>query len=63
MEQQEKNTKVQAMSKSQLASAYGVGLDTFNSWIKPFQEEIKEYRGKVYTPKQVQKIFELLGEP
>ena len=57
------NEKIKAQSKSQLATAYGVSLNTFNSWIKPFLDKIGEYRGKVYTPKQVKTVYGLLGEP
>lgn len=51
------------MSKTQLAQAYNIGMRTFKLWLEPFQEEIGEYRGRAYTPQQVQKIFELLGVP
>jgi len=56
-------TKPKAQSKSQLAAAYNVGLDTFNSWIKPHLKDIGNYIGKVYSPKQVGIIYDRLGEP
>ena len=59
----ENQQKIKAQSKSQLANAYEVGIKTFNSWIKPFEKEIGEFRGKSYTPRQVSIIFEKLGEP
>jgi len=59
----ERETKIQAMNKTELASAYGVGLHTFKKWIKPVQSEIGEYIGRAYTPQQVEKIFKFLGRP
>ena len=56
-------TKIIPLSKSELAIAYGVSLNTLNSWLKPFRKEIGEYRGKVFTPKQVKLIYDLLGQP
>jgi len=60
MENQEKIT---SQSKIQLADAYVVSLRTFTSWIEPFKDNIGEYRGKAYTPKQVKIIYNLLGRP
>ena len=60
MENQEKIT---AQNKNQLADAYVVSLKTFISWIEPFKDNIGEYRGKIYTPKQVKIIYDLLGRP
>ena len=60
MENQE---KILAQTKSQLAEAYAVTLKTFTSWLEPFKENIGEYRGKAYTPKQVKIIYDLLGRP
>ncbi len=55
--------KIQSMNKKELASLYGVGRQTFSKWIDPFKKEIGEYRGRVFTPKQVAIIFKLLGTP
>ena len=55
--------KIRAMSKTELANAYQVSLKTFSKWITPFKEKIGNYLGRAYTPKQVRKIFELLGCP
>jgi hypothetical protein len=55
--------KITAQSKYQLADAYNVSLRTFTSWIDPFKDDIGEYRGKAFTPKQVGIIFDLLGCP
>ena len=62
MEKQD-NIKPTAMNKSQLADLYHIGVHTLNVWLKPFQKEIGEYRGRAYTPNQIRKIFELLGQP
>ena len=59
-----KKRRFKALSKSQLAFAYNdISLKTLNSWLSPFQKQIGAYKGKMYTPKQIQIIFELLGEP
>lgn len=64
MEQQEKNNKVQAMSRSQLASAYGVDVRTFKKWLDPFLEELNlKADCRIFYPNQIKKIFEVLGEP
>jgi hypothetical protein len=63
MESQEKNTKIKAMNKTQLSSAYNVGMQTLKKWLEPFENEIGVYRGRTYTPQQVKIIFELLGNP
>jgi len=57
------NEKIRAQSKNEFAYAYNVSLKTFRNWIKPFEQEIGKYRGKAYTPKQVEMIRRCLGEP
>ena len=59
----ENQDKAIAQSKSQLAEAYCVSLKTFVSWIEPLKDSIGEYRGKAFTPKQVNIIYEFLGRP
>lgn len=59
----EDDIKAVAQNKAQLAEAYNVGMKTFKKWIEPFKDELGEYRGKAYTPKQVQIIYEHLGTP
>lgn len=59
----ENQGRITAQSKNQLADAYVVSLKTFTSWIEPFKDNIGEYRGKIYTPKQVKIIYDLLGCP
>jgi hypothetical protein len=55
--------RIMAQSKNQLAVKYCVSLRTFVSWLEPLQDKIGEYRGKAYTPKQVEAIYEYLGHP
>lgn len=52
-----------SVSKVELAQAYGVTLHTFCRWLKPIENVVGNYIARRYTPKQVQKIVELLGEP
>lgn len=55
--------KIVAQSKIELAEAYNVSLKIFKRWIEPIKGELGAYRGKTYTPKQVQVIYDLLGRP
>jgi hypothetical protein len=53
---------VDTYNKTQVAAFYNISTDTLNAWT----EEIKElgnYRGKRYTLKQVEMIFEHCGYP
>lgn len=59
----ENETKPVAQSKQQLAEAYNISFYTLKRWLEPIKEELGEYRGKTYTPKQVQMIYDLLGRP
>jgi len=61
--EQASNEKKRAQSKTELAFAYNISLKTFRNWIKPFEPKIGKYRGKAYTPKQVETIGRCLGEP
>lgn len=60
---EDKEVKIQAYSKKQLADLYKISLLTLNSWLKPFENEIGCYRGKCYTPKQINTIFKYIGNP
>ncbi len=56
------------VTKSRLAAAYLFDVKTLNAWIKRHLDSIgltePEYnRIKRFTPKQVSKIYEALGEP
>nr|WKN35315.1 DUF4248 domain-containing protein [Tunicatimonas sp. TK19036] len=54
---------VKPQTKQELANAYGVSTRTLTNWIAPFKEQIGKRLGHTYTPKQVQIIYELIGEP
>jgi transposase-like protein len=64
MENSSENTRARAMTKTEMAAAYGVCPRTFNKWIKPFRNEIGTIDGtNILTPAQVKTIFEKIGEP
>jgi hypothetical protein len=57
-------------SKSELAEAYGITLDTLQKWVKPVcdkPENIDFFKGyhdaRLITPKQYELITAHLGEP
>lgn len=54
---------IQAMTIAELATKYNVCRTTLRNWIKPFEAEIGERVGRIYTPKQIRIIIEKLGEP
>lgn len=54
---------IKRMSKTELARAYDININTLNVWITPHKDKIGPYLGKVYTPKQVEVIFQVLGQP
>lgn len=55
--------RFESLSKSQLSKRYKVSLPTLNSWLKliPDLQLVKNKR--ILTPKQVEKVFNHLGEP
>jgi len=55
--------RYKSASKSMLKDAYNTTFHTLRKWLHPFKEQIGEYRGQAYTPKQVQIIIECIGEP
>lgn len=58
-------TPIKTYYRKELVNLYGVTNTTFVNWITMLDEqlaiEIKCLRA--FTPKQVQKIFDLIGEP
>lgn len=56
-------TPIKNYSKTELARLYCVSIVVLRKWLKPHTKKIGVYIGKCYTPKQVQIIFEILGEP
>lgn len=61
--EEKRNIKIQAKSKLELATDYGISVRTFNKWVKPFENIIGKCVGRIYTPKQVKLIYDSLGEP
>jgi hypothetical protein len=55
--------EVKAYSKKEIAKLYGISVKVLRKWLAPAIATIGEYQGKSYTPKQVQAIFDHLGEP
>jgi hypothetical protein len=59
-------TTSKALYKYELASQYGMTLNTFSAWLKkiPGLPEIGYYpRLKLLTPKMIERIKDHLGEP
>ena len=60
-------TAVSPKSKSELAGQYRVSVDTFMSWLLPFEKDMKKlgYRRKqkILTIAQVRLVYEKLGTP
>jgi hypothetical protein len=59
----DEKTNFPAMTLLELSIKYNVCRTTFKSWLKPFEAEIGERIGRIYTPKQIKIIIEKLGEP
>lgn len=59
----EKTTPIKPYTQFQLIQMYGVSRNTFVAWIKPHLKEIGVLRGKCYTKKQVDIIFNLIDPP
>jgi hypothetical protein len=53
---------IKAYSIKELIALYGVTYTTFRSWLTKVSD-LGDYAGKKYTPAQVQKIVDHLGEP
>jgi transposase-like protein len=49
----------QAMSRHQLARAYGISVNTLRRW---FAEKNVHYRNRILTPSQLEDIIRLFGE-
>ena len=46
---------------NETARAYNVSVRTFESWLKPHAEKLGDYRGKMFTPKQMEFIYDTFG--
>lgn len=63
MKKEANTTEMKPANYKQLAALYNVSHKTLKSWLEPFAQEIGEMRGRFFTLKQVQIIFEKLGDP
>lgn len=54
--------KLKAYSQKELRSHYDVSWQTFRSWLK-LVPDLGPYRGKSFTPAQVEKIINHIGKP
>lgn len=54
---------IRPCSLKELAALYEVTPRTIKIWLEPFEAAIGEKKGRLYTIKQVQIIFEKIGEP
>jgi len=61
----DRDVKIKAYTKGQLAAIYQVSRRTFMRWIvrNKRAKEIEPPDGYIYTPAQVSKIFEIFGPP
>lgn len=50
------------ISAKEMRRKYNVAHTTWTRWLKPLRELIPTYT-KVYNPKQVKAIYDLLGDP
>lgn len=62
---QERIVKIEAspLNYKQLATLYNVSHKTLKSWLEPIEKELGPIRGQRFTIKQVQLIFDNIGEP
>lgn len=55
--------KYPSLSKEEIAAMYNISVWVLNRWVKPFEDELGNYLGKCYCPKQVEIIFNYKGIP
>lgn len=60
---QDSGPRPAAMNKKQLATIYEVCTRTLNRWLSPHGAAIGPLSGRLYTPAQIAKIFDILGPP
>ncbi|MFY7935991.1 MAG: hypothetical protein ACOVOQ_01335 [Flavobacterium sp.] len=58
-----KENRFESQSKSQLSKRYKVSLPTFNTWLDMIPDLNLIKNKRILTPKQVEKVFNHLGEP
>lgn len=54
---------IRPCTTTDLGMVYGVDRRTIHAWLKPFEAEIGKRISYYFTQKQVQVIFDKLGEP
>lgn len=54
---------IQSMTAQELYKAYKISFPTFKRWIKAIPGIVFINRKRVYTPKEVQLIYDHLGAP
>jgi len=60
----DKPIKPEAMTLTQLAVKYKVCAKTIKKWLADYSDEIgRPKHTYIFTPEQVRKIYERLGEP
>lgn len=63
MKRETSTQELKPVNHKQLAARYQVSHKTLKSWMEPFAEEVGEMRGRFFTLKQLQIIYEKLGDP
>lgn len=58
-----KQIKVKAYTTKDLSVLYHTDKRTLRRWLTPYENEIGKRIGNIYTPKQVELIFQKLGVP
>jgi hypothetical protein len=55
--------QIRSLTKKELANLYGVSPYILRTWLKAHPELQRQERQKVFTIKEVEKIFEVFGIP
>lgn len=58
-----KTIPLRPYSLKELAALYDVKPRTVKIWLQPFSSDIGDKKGRFYTIKQVEIIFDKIGEP
>jgi uncharacterized protein YjcR len=53
--------EIKPYSLRELAVMYGISVNTFKKWVKPYKSEIGQKVGRFYNAKQVEFIFDKFG--
>lgn len=54
--------EIKAYTKSVLAMLYGVSDETFKKWVASVPD-MRDHKGRMFTPIEVEKIVNHLGKP